>query len=101
MSPLISPLGLPLNGKVPVLKYPPALLRAYTLLVCVNCLHSFTDGGEGLKIMGIGVKAKVKAKVKEKSEDVELKSKVVKANQTVVRCFSVDGEGSEGKKRGL
>ena len=52
----------------------PSRARAYTLLVCVNCLHSFTDGGEGLKIRGIGVKAKVK----EKSEDIELKSKVVK-----------------------
>ena len=39
--------------------------------MCVNCFHSFTDGGEGLKIRGIGVKAKVK----EKSEDIELKSK--------------------------
>ena len=28
-----------------------------------------------------------------------MKSKVVKANQAVVRCFSVSGEGSEGKKR--
>ena len=96
MSCLVSPLGLSLNGKVPVLKYPPALLRAYTLyIVCVNCLHSFTDGGEGLKIRGIGVKAKVK----EKSEDIEVKSKGRKGNQAVVRCFSVGGEGSEGKKR--
>ena len=31
-------------------------------IVCVNCLHSFTDGGEELKIRGIGVKAKVKEK---------------------------------------
>jgi len=31
-------------------------------IVCVNCLHSFTDGGEELKIRGIGVKAKVKGK---------------------------------------
>ena len=78
----------------------PSFSRAHArihYIVCANCLHSFTDGGEGLKIRGIGVKAKGK----EKSEDVELKSKVVKANQTVVRCFSVDGEGSEGKKRGL
>jgi len=67
--------------------------------VCANCLHSFTDGGEGLKIRGIGVKAKVKAKVKGKSEDMELKSKGRKGNQAVVRCFSLDGEGSEGKKR--
>ena len=37
-------------------------------IVCANCLHSFTDGGERLKIRGIGVKAKVKAKVKENSE---------------------------------
>ena len=36
--------------------------------MCVNCLHSFTDGREGLKIRGIGVKAKVKAKVKGKSK---------------------------------
>ena len=43
----------------------------------------------------------MKAKVKGKSEDMEVKSKVVKANQAVVRCFSVDGEGSEGKKRGI
>ena len=52
-------------------------------IVCVNCLHSFTDGGEELKIRGIGVKAKVKGK----SEDMEVKSKVVKANQAVARCF--------------
>ena len=44
-------------------------------IVCANCLHSFTDGGEGLKIRGIGVKANVKAKVKENSEDIEVKSK--------------------------
>ena len=50
-----------------------------------------------MKIRGIGVKAKVK----EKSEDIEVKSKVVKANQAVVRCFSVGGEGSEGKKHGI
>ena len=43
----------------------------------------------------------MKAKVKGKSEDMELKSKVVKENQAVARCFSVDGEGSEGKKRGI
>ena len=66
-------------------------------IVLANCLHSFTDGGEGLKIKGIGVKAKVK----EKSEDIEVKSKVVKANQAVARCFSVGCEGSEGKKRGI
>ena len=48
-----------------------------------------------MKIRGIGVKAKVKGK----SEDMELKSKGRKGNQTVVRCFSVGGEGSEGKKR--
>ena len=40
-------------------------------------------GGEGLKIKGIGVKARVKA------------------NQAVARYFSVSGEGSEGKKRGI
>ena len=34
----------------------------YNYIVCTNCLHSFTDGGEGLKIRGIGVKAKVKEK---------------------------------------
>ena len=39
--------------------------------MCANCLHSFTDGGEGLKIRGIEVKAKVKGK----SEDMELKRK--------------------------
>jgi len=39
--------------------------------VLANCLHSFTDGGEGLKIRGIGVKAKVKGK----SENIEVKSK--------------------------
>ena len=53
------------------------LLRAHArihYIVCVNCLHSFTDGGEELKIRGIGVKAKVKGK----SEDMEVKSKVVK-----------------------
>ena len=33
-------------------------------IVCANCLHSFTDGGEGLKIRGIEVKAKVKGKEK-------------------------------------
>ena len=74
-----------------------ARTRVYTYIVCANCLHSFTEGGEGLKIRGRGVKAKVKGK----SEDMEVKSKVVKANQAVVRCFSVDGEGSEGKKRGI
>ena len=62
-----------------------------------NGLHSFTDGGEELKIRGIGVKAKVK----EKGEDIELKSKAVNANQAVVRYFSVGGEGSEGKKHGI
>ena len=66
-------------------------------ILCVNCLHSFTDGGEGLKIRGIGVKAKVKGN----REDMELKSKGRKGNQVVARCFSVSGEGSEGKKRGL
>ena len=65
--------------------------------MCANCLHSFTDGEEELKIRGIGVKAKVEGK----SEDMELKSKGRKGNQAVARCFSVDGEGSEGKKRGL
>ena len=74
-----------------------ARTRVYTIIVCANCLHSFTDGGEGLKIRGIGVKAKVKGN----SEDIELKSKVVKTNQAVARCFSVDGEGSEGKNVGL
>ena len=37
------------------------LLRAHArihYIVCANCLHSFTDGGEELKIRGIGVKAK-------------------------------------------
>ena len=48
-----------------------ARTRVYTIIVCANCLHSFADGGEGLKIRGIGVKAKVKGK----SEDMELKSK--------------------------
>ena len=48
-----------------------ARTRVYTIIVCANCLHSFTDGGEGLKIRGIGVKAKVKGK----SEDMEVKSK--------------------------
>ena len=43
----------------------------------------------------------MKAKVKEKSEDIELKAKVVKVNQAVARCFSVGGEGSEGKKTGI
>ena len=43
----------------------------------------------------------MKAKVEGKSEDMELKSKGRKGNQAVARCFSVDGEGSEGKKRGL
>ena len=46
------------------------LLRAHArihYIVCANCLHSFTDGGEGLKIRRIGVKAK--------SEDIEVKSK--------------------------
>ena len=66
-------------------------------ILCANCLHSFTIGGEGLKIRRIGVKAKVK----EKSEDIELKAKVVKVNQAVARCFSVGGEGSEGKKTGI
>ena len=72
-------------------------------ILCANCLHSFTDGGEGLKIRGIGVKAKVKAKVKVKgkSEDIEVKSKGRKGNQAVARCSSVGGEGSEGKKRGI
>ena len=74
-----------------------ARTRVYTIIVCVNCLHSFTDGGERLKIKGIGVKAKGKGK----SEDMEVKSKVVKVNQAVVRCFSVGGEGSEGKKHGI
>jgi len=36
-----------------------------------NSFVSFTIGGEGLKIRGIGVKAKVKGK----SEDIEVKSK--------------------------
>ena len=71
--------------------------RAYTLILCANCLHSFTIGGEGLKIRGIGVKAKVKGN----REDMELKSKGRKGNQVVARCFSVSGEGSEGKKWGL
>ena len=57
--------------------------RVYTIIVCTNCLHSFTDGGEGLKIRGIGVKAKVKGK----SEDIEVKSKGRKGNQAVARCF--------------
>ena len=48
-----------------------ARTRVYTIIVCVNCLHSFTDGGERLKIRGIGVKAKVKGN----REDMELKSK--------------------------
>ena len=48
-------------------------MRVYTIIVCANCLHSFTDGGERLKIRGIEVKAKVK--VKGKSEDIEVKSK--------------------------
>ena len=43
----------------------------------------------------------MKAKVKGKSEDMELKSKGRKGNQAVARCFFVDGEGSEGKKRGI
>ena len=43
----------------------------------------------------------MKAKVKEKSEDIEVKSKGRKGNQAVVRCFSVGGEGSEGKKHGI
>ena len=42
-----------------------------------NCLHSFTDRGENLKIKKIGVKAKVKAKDRNDGED----------------------EGSEGKKQ--
>ena len=49
----------------------PSLSRAHAhihyIIVLVNCLHSFTDGGEGLKIRRIGVKAK--------SEDIEVKSK--------------------------
>ena len=84
-------------GRFPCLN---TLLHFYAhihYIVCANCLHSFTDGGEELKIRGIGVKAKVK----ENSEDIEVKSKVVKANQAVARCFSVDGEGSEGKKHGI
>ena len=86
---------------IPPISFLPSLsfarTRVYTIIVCANCLHSFTDGGEELKIRGIGVKAKVK----ENSEDIEVKSKVVKANQAVARCFSVDGEGSEGKKHGI
>ena len=39
-----------------------ARTRVYTIIVYANCLHSFTDGGEELKIRGIGVKAKVKEK---------------------------------------
>ena len=39
--------------------------------------------------------------MKGKSEDIELKSKGRKGNQAVARCFSVGGEGSEGKKRGI
>ena len=57
----------------------PSLSRARArihYIVCANCLHSFTDGGERLKIRGIGVKAKVKGK----SEDMELKSKALNAN---------------------
>ena len=82
---------------LPFLSFHPFRARVYTIIVCTNCLHSFTDGGEGLKIRGIGVKAKVKGK----SEDIEVKSKGRKGNQAVARCFSVDGEGSEGKKHGI
>ena len=39
--------------------------------------------------------------MKGKREDIELKSKGRKGNQAVARCFSVGGEGSEGKKRGI
>ena len=66
-------------------------------IVCANCLHSFTDGGEELKIRGIGVKAKVKGK----SEDMELKSKGRKGESVRCEVFSVGGEGSEGKKHGI
>ena len=56
---------------LPFLSFHPFRARVYTIIVCANCLHSFTDGGEELKIRGIGVKAKVKGK----SEDIEVKSK--------------------------
>ena len=75
MSCLVSPLGLSLNGKVPVLKYPPALLRAYTLyIVCKlpSLLHRWGRGVENQGDRG------EEAKVKEKGEDIEVKSKVVK-----------------------
>ena len=66
---------LPDGGLIsPISFLPSPFSRAHArihYIVCANCLHSFTDGGERLKIRGIGVKAKVK----EKGEDIELKSK--------------------------
>ena len=61
-SPLLSDGGL----ISPISFLPPlSFLRAHArihYILCANCLHSFTIGGEGLKIRGIGVKAKVKGK---------------------------------------
>ena len=73
------PLCLPLCHRLPLLISSAApLARAYTLhIVLANCLHSFTDRGENLKIKNIEVKAKVKAKDRNDGE----------------------GEGSEGKKQ--
>ena len=56
-------------------------------IVLANCLHSFTDGGEGLKIRGIGVKAKVKGK----SENIEVKSKGRKGESGRCEVFFCGG----------
>ena len=65
--------------------------------MCANCLHSFTDGGEGLKIRGIGVKAKVKGK----SEDIEVKSKDRKGNQPLRGVFLWVVKAVKAKNVGL
>ena len=79
---------LPDGGLISPISFLPSLsflsrARAYTLILCANCLHSFTIGGEGLKIRGIGVKAKVKGK----SEDIEVKSKGCKGKSGRCEVF--------------
>ena len=72
------------------LSFHPSPSRAHArihYIVCVNCLHSFTDGGEGLKIRGIGVKAKVM----EKSEEMEVKSKGRKGESGRCEVFFCGG----------
>ena len=90
---------LPDGGLIsPISSLPSPFSRAHARIhynsVCKlpSLLHHWGRGVENQGNRGEG-------KVKGKSEDIELKSKAVNANQAVVRYFSVGGEGSEGKKR--